>query len=206
MTTSVFDLNLFRLINGLAGTNQVLDFVAVFAAKWLIYFLVAVVIWLVLTAWRGLDEGGRSECRADGLVIGMRSMVTVLSCAIDSLVMTLVLFRPRPFVSLDGVNLLIDPPLLAKVLSFRPHDSRFRLGRFHTDGQSSARHSGFDGGRSCRSGPYLRRRSLSGRRAGRCRIGNVLGGGRGRRREEFRRSRPTAAVAAQKATFFDEST
>ena len=114
MTTSVFDLNFFRLINGLAGTDRMLDFVAVFAAKWLIYVLVAAAVWLVLAARHHLNDGDRYGQLIDGLIIGLRTTVAVLLCAVDSLVMALAVFRERPFVSLEGVNLLIDQPFFAK--------------------------------------------------------------------------------------------
>src|SRR3989339_895431 len=108
MTTSTFDLDFFRLINGLAGTNQVLDFVAVFAARWLIYVLVGAVVWLGLMSWCRLREGVDSTTAVSGLVIGLRTMVVVLLSAMDSLIMTLVVFRLRPFASLDGVHFPID--------------------------------------------------------------------------------------------------
>src|SRR3989339_442841 len=114
MTTSTFDLDFFRLINGLAGTNQVLDFVAVFAARWLIYVLVGAVVWLGLMSWCRLREGVDPTTQVPGLGFGLGTRVLVFLSAMDSLIMTLVVFRLRPFASLDGVNLLIDPPLFAK--------------------------------------------------------------------------------------------
>ncbi|MFH2062756.1 MAG: phosphatase PAP2 family protein [bacterium] len=114
MPTLPYDLSAFRWLNGLAGTSHVFDFAAVVAAKWLIYVLAAAVLLAAVVSVSDRLWGGRRSRGVDGPVIAVRSLVAVALSAVDSAVLAMILFRERPFVSLDGVRLLVDPPLLAK--------------------------------------------------------------------------------------------
>jgi len=95
------DLASFRAINGMAGRSDLLDAFFVFCATYLIFMMIALVLGYVAVSWRTSHFEGRVENLAHvawAVVIGF-----LLERAIGFL-----WFRPRPFVTLDGVTKLAD--------------------------------------------------------------------------------------------------
>lgn len=91
------DWNLDQAINGLAGSNAILDRIAVFTASDLIFLIVlGAVVWWFLPLAR--DAGKRAAIAAAAAVVGG----LVLSVVVEH-----VLFVPRPFVA-HQVHLLVS--------------------------------------------------------------------------------------------------
>jgi len=89
----IFDYQLFKLINDFATKNLYLDWLGIFAAKYLIFVIVAISLSLFI----------RNRLAAINAFIS-----SIIALAINYLI-SLIYFRPRPFVS-HLVNLLISKP------------------------------------------------------------------------------------------------
>lgn len=97
-----FDYQIFKLINDLAGKNQYLDWLGIFAAKYLIFLMViALVLGLLIKRWPDYR-----------LAIFKASVSGAIAFVINYLI-GLIYFRPRPFV-LNEVTKLIDKSPLEK--------------------------------------------------------------------------------------------
>ncbi|MFH1047879.1 MAG: phosphatase PAP2 family protein [Patescibacteria group bacterium] len=108
------DYSLFQLMNGWAVASQPLGMVAIFLARWLIYILIigvaSIGLWSVIVSRR---TAGANRA-ALNLAIFIRAAFAVSGAVIDSSLISLVMFRSRPFVTQVEATLLIDPPLTIK--------------------------------------------------------------------------------------------
>src|SRR5688572_12498959 len=103
-----FDAELFRGINNLAGKNQVLDALGVFCARWLIIVMFAAVIVRAVIAAR------RPETRtlvAALTVAEVRAGMAAVLAFLGNWLFSLLVFRPRPYVALKNVHLIVSQPL-----------------------------------------------------------------------------------------------
>lgn len=95
-----FDINLFQLINGLAGKSRFLDFINIFLAEYLPYFLVVTILIIIFyeSNWR--------KRFYDFLFI---SASVILSRGLITTIIRFFYYRERPFVAMpDSVVKLID--------------------------------------------------------------------------------------------------
>ncbi len=92
------DLQLFQIINGLVGKNIWLDSFLIFCAEYLIFGLVLVLIFLFFT----LKE---KKKKIQLLILALSS--SILSWLLGQLI-SLIYFRPRPFVEQDDIIQLIQ--------------------------------------------------------------------------------------------------
>jgi len=107
------DYSIFSAINSLAGQNQILDYLAIFCAKYL--------IWIILSAgigwWMGLHKTRTSknwplEGKKKWLIFGNLALPVVVAMFINQ-VLGFIKFRERPLVNLQ-INKLINRPLTEK--------------------------------------------------------------------------------------------
>ncbi|HTM68164.1 MAG TPA: phosphatase PAP2 family protein [Candidatus Binatia bacterium] len=103
-----FDAELFRSINDLAGKNPALDAFGIFCARWLIVVMfVAVVVRAYLAARRPETR----TLAAALAVVEVRALAAAGLAFLGNWLFSLLVFRPRPYVSLKNVHLLVPPPL-----------------------------------------------------------------------------------------------
>lgn len=103
-----FDAELFRAINNFAGKNPTLDALGVFCARWLI------VVMFVAVAVRAYLAARRPETRslaAALAVVEFRALAAAGLAFFGNWLFSLLVFRPRPYVTLKDVHLLVPPPL-----------------------------------------------------------------------------------------------
>jgi undecaprenyl-diphosphatase len=104
------DLSLFRDINGLAGHRAWLDALGIFAARWLIFVIVAA------AAWPWLVSLLRRESRRQVIQARRLAFAALLAVVMSfgfNWVVSLIRFRHRPFTVLSDAHLLVSPPLTA---------------------------------------------------------------------------------------------
>lgn len=101
------DLSVFRAINGLAGHSASTDAFFIFGAKYLIFLMAASALAYVAVAWKTSHFEGRVENFLH-VVVGA-GLAFLAEQSIGFL-----WFRPRPFVTLEGVAKLIDKSPLEK--------------------------------------------------------------------------------------------
>lgn len=124
---SSIDQQIFFAINHLAGTSPSLDAIGVFAAKWLILFMAASLLLLALVPVWHSRKGTCLVCRVfdrkkhkkDQTVLAAYAAVIagisgIVAWIGNQLFGFVILWRDRPFVALQDVNRLIDPPLTGK--------------------------------------------------------------------------------------------
>lgn len=99
------DFQIFHLINNFAQKSAILDLLALFIAKYLIWLLFFVVIVLGL-----LPPSKRGETLSK--VNALKSILGALLGAGFTLVIGQFVERPRPFIESDA-RLLISPPIIA---------------------------------------------------------------------------------------------
>lgn len=94
------DLNFFRLINNLAGRSDVLDAFGIFSSSWLIWFMLAGILFLVFR--KGLKK------------LLARSLLALVLAYATNYTISIFYFRLRPFASLLDVNKLISKDAIEK--------------------------------------------------------------------------------------------
>lgn len=128
MSLLTLDEQLFRQVNGLATSNPWLDHLGVFAAEWLIWFLLAVMLLMtllplwhhrqgtcdVVSALPNLKSGQAPASLRVAHASVMALVASVLALIGNQLVSLLVFWRDRPFVVLVDAIQLIPAPLTAK--------------------------------------------------------------------------------------------
>jgi len=91
-----FDLVLFHYIHGAAGVSRLLDFIGIFFAEYLGYFLiVGFLLWLFVSRWK-------ERTYASLFVL----LTLILSRGILTEVIRFLYHRPRPFVLLEITSLI----------------------------------------------------------------------------------------------------
>jgi undecaprenyl-diphosphatase len=103
-----FDAEAFRSINNLAGRNPALDAVGIFCARYLIVLMFVAVIVRAYVAAR------RPESRtlaASLTVAEFRALLAAGLAFLGNWLFSLLAFRPRPYVSLKDVHLIVPRPL-----------------------------------------------------------------------------------------------
>ena len=96
----MFDFALFRAINNIAGKWTLLDILGIFAAVYLVF---AIVILIALTSF----------FRRNIYIYLNSAAAAVIGYSLSQLI-GIINFRPRPFVFLENVNLLISKSPLSK--------------------------------------------------------------------------------------------
>jgi undecaprenyl-diphosphatase len=97
-----FDYQILKLINDLAGKNQYLDWLGIFAAKYLIFLMViALVLGLLIKRW------------PDYRLAIIKAFISGAFAYVINYLIGFIYFRPRPFV-LNEVTKLIDKSPLEK--------------------------------------------------------------------------------------------
>lgn len=99
------DIQLFRLINNLAGLSDILDRLAIYTTRYFIYFLAVLALIFVLVVFKKNKERCWNV---------LRIFLSTAFAYIISQVIGFFYFRPRPFALLDGVNELIKKSPLDK--------------------------------------------------------------------------------------------
>jgi undecaprenyl-diphosphatase len=91
------NLELFHIINGLAGKNYILDTIAIFTAKYLIYIfgIYLIYLWFV-----------RSKYRQEVLFAGYAALIGLGI----NFIITQFYFHPRPFMIPTGTLLILHAP------------------------------------------------------------------------------------------------
>jgi len=108
-----FDIVVANYLNHLANQNFIVKYLAIFWAHWLIYVMAAVVFIFVVQQL-GLFSGSKRRLRSLGLILIVNLSLATLFSLLDGKIISYFFFRSRPFLSLDGIKLLIDTPLTAK--------------------------------------------------------------------------------------------
>jgi undecaprenyl-diphosphatase len=90
-----FDYQIFQLINSFAGKNVFLDALGIAAAEYLIFIMAAIVLLLIF--W--------IKYKAIRLQIINSVAASVLAWAVNAAI-SVIYFRPRPFVSHEAINLI----------------------------------------------------------------------------------------------------
>jgi len=96
---SNLDVSVFRWLNALAGVSATWDFLVVALAQYLPYVLGAVFIWMLLF-W------GESLGRKMRMLVETGISVTLSRFLLTPLIRFFI-YRPRPFLALDGVHNLL---------------------------------------------------------------------------------------------------
>src|SRR5690349_22221189 len=102
------DVAAFRAINDLAHKHPALDALGVFCARWLI------VVMFVAVVVRALLAARRPETRtlaAALAVVEVRALAAAGLAFFGNWLFSLLVFRSRPYVTLQNVHLLVPPPL-----------------------------------------------------------------------------------------------
>lgn len=97
----------FHVLNGIAGRSVAVDAIFIFGAKYLIYFMAALLVAYVAVSWKTTHFEGRVEnfvCACVAAALGFAGEVLI----------GFLWFRPRPFVALQGVVKLIEKSGLEK--------------------------------------------------------------------------------------------
>ncbi|MFA6603785.1 MAG: phosphatase PAP2 family protein [Patescibacteria group bacterium] len=123
------DTRAFRYLNDLAGQNSILDWVGIFAAKYLIFIMLGYVLAAAaLIYWREhqhrrepllrkigeMFSRRHAEHSAAAAVAAVRALVAAALAYVINQLIAMVWFRPRPFVTLRAVNKLTDTPATDK--------------------------------------------------------------------------------------------
>jgi len=123
------DVQLFRAVNDLAGRSRWLDWAGIFAAKYLIFILLGCVLaaaalfyWReyrhrhepIVRKLREMFARRHTEHSAAAAVTAVRALVAISIAYIVNYLISLVWFRPRPFVALSGVHKLTATPATDK--------------------------------------------------------------------------------------------
>lgn len=119
-----FDAEAFRGINNLAGRYPVLDAIGVFCARWLIVVLFAVVVVRALIAFK------RPESRGLAVLLTaaeLRALVAGVLAFAGNWLFSLLVFRPRPYVTLKDVHLLVPHPLTSHAFPSGHSSAAFAL-------------------------------------------------------------------------------
>ena len=107
-------MNIFRTLNGLGMKNEIVSAVAVFMARELIFVMAGIAVVIGLAALFGGSDARRAHGSARNLILLVRSAIASSCAILDGLLISLFLFRERPFAALDDVNLLIASPFMTK--------------------------------------------------------------------------------------------
>lgn len=94
-----FDQQLFNFIHDFTGRSQLLDFLGIFLADYLGYFLIATAVYLI---WRGNNWQKRFQGAA------FLSLSLLLSRGILTELIRFFYYRPRPFLALDFTPLVAE--------------------------------------------------------------------------------------------------
>ena len=103
-----FDAEAFRSINNFAGRSPFLDTVGIFGARWLI------AVMFLAVAIRAVIAVRRPESRRVAAVFAAaeaRALVAGGLAFVGNWLFSLLVFRPRPFVTLMDVHLIVSKPL-----------------------------------------------------------------------------------------------
>ena len=100
MSISALNIELFSLINGLAGKNTVLDGIMLFSAQFIVFFTPIFLLYL----W--FRQGDRPEDRKMVMLV----FVSILLALVVSVSISLFYYHPRPFVLGIGTSLLHPAP------------------------------------------------------------------------------------------------
>jgi undecaprenyl-diphosphatase len=99
MAGMAIDVSLFRFLNGLSDGGGLFDAFVIFCARFLPYLVILVVAWHL---WLKRREVG------DLVEKGFQIFApAVASCFVLGIILKELVARPRPFMSLPGVNLLV---------------------------------------------------------------------------------------------------
>lgn len=102
------DYHLFQTINSLTNRWQILDWVGIFFAKYLIWVIVAIfLIWWLNLAKTKTSDNWPVEGKRKWLIFGSVSLPAVLSILINQL-LAIIHFRDRPFLNLN-IQKLVEP-------------------------------------------------------------------------------------------------
>lgn len=102
------DYKIFQAINSLSGKWQVLDWLGIFCAKYLIWLIVLIfIIWWIKISKTKSSENWPIEGKRKWLIFGSVMLPAVLSFLINQL-LAMIRFRDRPFLNLD-INKLVEP-------------------------------------------------------------------------------------------------
>jgi undecaprenyl-diphosphatase len=102
-----FDIAGARALNGLAGQDDRLDAVFIFAASHLIFFMAALLLAYVLAAWKTEKFGER-------LLDAGQVFAAMTTAFLIERIIGFLWFRPRPFAAMAEIVKLIDKSELAK--------------------------------------------------------------------------------------------
>lgn len=120
-----FDVAAFRKVNNLAGTNPALDAFGAFCARWLIIVMFAAVAARAVLALRRPESRGLAAVFA---VAEGRAVLAAVLAFLGNWLLSFVLFRARPFVTLEGVHRIIPEPLTAHAFPSGHSSAAFALG------------------------------------------------------------------------------
>jgi len=118
---SAYDIGLFRSIHGAVGTSALLDAAGLFAARYLIFVIAAVPVWLCIVPVLRSDRlrGRRLISRLwSGRAIVWRATAASILAFAGNQVIALIHFRPRPFVTFPDIV-----PLIGTSASFKSFPS-----------------------------------------------------------------------------------
>lgn len=103
-----FDYQIFQAINSLSGKWQILDWIGIFCAKYLIFVIAGIVViwWLAMHKTKP-SNNWPIEGKRKWLVFGTISLSVVASVLVNQILATLK-FRERPFLTLN-INKLVEP-------------------------------------------------------------------------------------------------
>ncbi len=120
-----FDAEAFRNINDMAGRSSALDAVGGFCARWLIVAMFAAVIARAVIASR---RPGSRKAAALFAVAEIRAVIASALAFAGNWVFSLLVFRPRPYVALMGVHLIVPEPLTPYAFPSGHSSAAFALG------------------------------------------------------------------------------
>jgi len=116
MNICVWDTEIFRAVNGLAGRSEMLDSIGVFFASSLIYLMAAVVILPAGYRFATAHAGSSRHEAARDITIMLRAAAASLIAVGGNFLFSLLYFRERPYVALYDAVRLIGEPLTSKSL------------------------------------------------------------------------------------------
>lgn len=121
----LFDAEAFRSINNFAGRSSALDAVGVFCARWLIVVMFGAVI---IRAAVALRRSSQRKYVALLAAAELRAVTAAAFAFIGNWLFSLLIFRPRPYVTLAGVHLLVPHPLTPYAFPSGHSSAAFALG------------------------------------------------------------------------------
>ncbi len=119
-----FDTEAFRSINNLAGRSPVLDAAGIFCARWLIVAMFAAVVLRAVIAVRRPESRGLAAVFAAAEV---RALIAGALAFLGNWLFSLLIFRPRPYVSLMDVHLIVSKPLTPQAFPSGHSSAAFAL-------------------------------------------------------------------------------